>query len=102
MIELDAIALKIGHDTLGTPVSVAQRPSFVGKLKCYIGALYDLVAQRGATGIGGIEAELQGILGQIVDQRAAIGTKACAVANNALGIETDMKGRVTHDNTIAF
>ena len=102
MIELDAIALKIGYDTLGTPVGVAQRPSFVGKLKCYIGALYDLVAQRGATGIGGIEAELQGILGQIVDQRAAIGTKACAVANNALGIETDMKGRVTHDNIIAF
>ena len=102
MIELDAIALKIGNDTLGAPVSIAQRPSLVGKLKCYIGALYDLVSQRGATGIGGIETELQGILCQIVNQRAPIGAKTSAVTNNALGIETDMEGRVTHDILIAF
>ena len=90
MIELDAIALKIGNDTLGAPVSVAQWPALVGKLKCYIGALCDLVTQRIATSIGGIETELQGILCQIVNQRAAIGTKTCAVANNALGIEANM------------
>ena len=74
----------------------------MGIVKGYVIALYNLCAQVVAALVGGIEAELQGILGQIVDQRAAIGTKACAVANNALGIETDMKGRVTHDNTIAF
>ena len=49
---------------------------------------FDLCAEVISTFVGGIEVEAQGILGQIVDQCAAVRTQTCAVANYALGIDT--------------
>jgi len=98
VIELHTIMQEIADDIVTAP----QRRQMggehgVGIAESDVGTLEYLIAQMLATGIGGIEAELQGILGQIVDQRAAIGAQACAVANDALGIETDVKECVAHD-----
>jgi hypothetical protein len=49
---------------------------------------FDLAAEVVAAFVGGIEIHVPGVLGQIVDQCAAVRTQTCAVANYALGIDT--------------
>ena len=95
VIELYAIALKIGYDAATAPIGLEVARGGVDEGN--VGAIDDLGAQVIAATVGGIEVEAQGILGQIVDQCAAVRAQTCAVANYALGIDTYIKWGCSHD-----
>ena len=60
-------------------------------------AIGDLRTEVIAAGGGGIETEGEGETGEVVDKGAAVRAETCAVAHNALGIETYDGSTGCHD-----
>ena len=88
MEHFHAVAPQLGNNPPRAPEGLAKRRA-IRITETNIRQLGYLAAQILTTRIGGIEAQVEVAASQIVDKRAAIAAKSCAVPDDSLGIEAD-------------
>ena len=93
--ELYAVAQQVGRDVLGAPEGGLQLlrqgvdRRVLGITHVDMGTAHQLGTEIAEALVGGIQPQLERQRGEIVDQRAAVGTEARRVAEGAFGVETD-------------
>ena len=91
MVEPYAIAPSVVHHSGGAPAVLGQPPAAAGIGKAHALRLPHLRAEVVAARIGRIEDEAVAsrLRGQGVDEIAAVGSEACGIGHDALGVESD-------------
>ena len=94
---LDTVALQIAHDPLRTPQSFAEGQMRRGGVaEPHVLLQPDLLPEMIPALIGCIETQLQRITRQIVHQGTSVTPQSCAVAHDALGVESYLQS-VCHE-----
>ena len=94
---MDVVATEVVNDHVATPQWGEKVRGGVGIYKRDVFAIGDLRTEIIAAGGGGVETEGERETGEVVDKGAAVRAETCAVAHNALGIETYDGSTGSHD-----